>query len=228
MTKKQKTAVAIGSVISIFVGLIILAIIVAVNRKKKLSKKDLMNLVREDVDYWKGLSETDKKGAEKLKEWWSWLGFNFSIDQIMSSVFQSKWYWSAVYISALMKRWGAGDRFKYSTSHSEFIIDGKKARENKDKDSIYWSYRPNEVKVEVGDIIGKPRKSGITYDNLYVGAPTHTDIVYDVVKKDNQWYAYIIGGNVGNTVSIKAVKLDSKKKLENPNKYLVVMKNQVT
>jgi hypothetical protein len=227
MTPKQKKIVAISAFVSIFVGLIVLAIIIGINRSKKLSKRDLIKIVRDDVEYWENVKETDPAGAEKLKLWWSWLGFNYSIAQLMTASFQNNHYWSAVYISALMKRWGAGNRFKYSASHSQYIVDGKKARETNDKTRIFHSYRPNEVKVEVGDIVGKSRQTGINYDNIYVGAPTHTDVVYDVVNKDGTWYAYLIGGNLANTVQIKAVELDDNKMLKDPETYLVVMKNQV-
>jgi len=227
MSPKQKKIVAISTFVSIFAGLIILAIIIGINRAKKLSKKDLIKIVKEDVEYWKNVKETDPKGAKKLQEWWSWLGYKYSIEQLMSPQFQSQRFWSAVYISSLMKRWGAGNRFKYAISHSEFIVDGKKARQNNDKSRIFHSYAPNEVPVEVGDIVGVTRKAGVNYDNIYVGAPTHTDVVYDIQRKDGQWYAYLIGGNLGNTVQIRAYKLDDYKRLVDPGKYLVVMKNLV-
>ena len=104
-------------------------------------------------------------------------------------------------------------------------MDGKRARREKDKDTVFWSYAPNEVPVEVGDIVGVTRKSGINYDNVYVGAPTHTDAVFDVQRTSDGFTAYLVGGNVGNKVSITKVYLDSNRMIKDPNKYLVVMKN---
>jgi len=228
MTKKQWGSIIIASVsISIVAG-IILFFVIRKNNRSKLVKKKLIDIVKDDVTYWKGVKEVDEKGAVKLKEWWSWIGLNYSVAQLMSSSFQNSHYWSAVYISSLMRRWGAGDGFKYSASHSTYIVDGKKARENNDKSKVFHSYRPTEVPVEIGDIVGNSRKAGINYDNIYVGAPTHTDVVYDVVKKGDGYQAFAIGGNLANTVQIKAIDLDKNKMLINPGKYLVVMKNQVT
>jgi hypothetical protein len=228
MTKKQWGTVIVASVsISVVAGVILFFVIRKNNNRSKLSKKKLIDIVKEDVTYWKGVNEIDEKGATKLKEWWSWIGLNYSLAQLMSSSFQNSHYWSAVYISALMRRWGAGNGFKYSASHSTYIVDGKIARENNDKSKVFHSYRPTEVPVEIGDIVGNSRQAGINYDNIYVGAPTHTDVVYDVVKKGEGYQAYVIGGNLGNTVQIKAIDLDKNKMLINPSNYLTVMKNQI-
>lgn len=114
----------------------------------------------------------------------------------------------------------------YSARHSDFICEGINALENKDKSKVFWSYRPDEVSVEVGDIIAVPRKSWVTYDNLCSGAPTHTDIVYRLEKTDYGYKAIASGGNLSQTRKSTYVKLDKEKKILNPNDYLAVMKNQ--
>jgi hypothetical protein len=226
MNSKQKKVLVISFAVSVFIGAVVLSIILLQKKLKgDLSKNKLKQIIKDDVTYWKGVTETDRKGAEKLKEWWSWIGLNYSVDQLMSSTFQSEHYWSAVYISSVLKRWGAGDRFNYSQRHAEFFHKGKEDRENNVKDALYWTYAPDEVIIEVGDIIGYPRQSGLTYENLYPRAKSHSDIVYDVVKdQDGSGYkAYMSGGNLSNTQKIGYIQLDNDRKLVDP-KYYAVMK----
>ena len=227
MNKKIWMKVLSASAISIFVGVVVFAVVIYSIKKNKLSKNKLSKLVNEDLAFWKGVKETDRKGAEKLHEWWKIIGANHSVDSLMSSQFQSEHYWSAIYISNLIKRWGGGDKFKYSSAHWEYICEGKTAKANKDKTKLFWSYEPSETNVKVGDIVGVKRKSWVTFDNLCNGAPTHTDVVYKIEKTSSGYKAYTIGGNLGNSVGQAYVTLDKNKKILEPEKYLVVMKNQM-
>lgn len=226
MTKNDWSKVAGATLVSIFLGAIVLIIVLRNNRKSKLSLKDLNRLAEEDIDYWKEVTETSEKGASKLSEWWGNMGYNYSVDSLKNSSFQSAHYWSAVYISNLMKRWGAGDRFKYSARHSDYICDGINAEETKDKSRLFWSVKPDSDKVEVGDMIGVSRGSSVTLKNVCSGAPTHVDAVFQIIKTDNGYKALVIGGNVSNTVKVSYVELDKDKMIKNPDKYLVLMKNQ--
>lgn len=226
MTKNDWSKVATATLISVFLGAIVLFVVLRKNRKSKLQLKDLYKLTQEDIEYWKGVTETSEKGATKLSEWWGNMGYNYSVDSLKSSSFQSAHYWSAIYISNLMKRWGAGDRFKYSARHSDYICDGIKAEEAKDKSRLFWSVDPKDDKVEVGDMIGLSRGSGITLKNVCAGAPTHVDAVFQIVKTDNGYKALVIGGNVSNTVKVSSVELDKDRRIKYPDKYLVLMKNQ--
>lgn len=228
MTKKDWAKIGSATLVSVFLGMIVLAVVVYSKRKKKLSVKKLFSIINDDIEYWNGINETSQKGAEKLKEWWSWIGQNFSINQLKSSTFQSSHYWSAVYISSIMKRWGAGDGFKYSARHSDYICEGIKASQDKDKGKVFWSYRPDEASVNVGDIIAIKREDWVTYDNLCSGAPTHTDIVYRIEKTDYGYNAIVSGGNLSNTRKSSFVKLDKNKKIQNPSSFLAIMKNQRT
>ena len=214
--------------VSIFVGATVLTMIVLKNHlnRKKLSLKKLNTEVEKDLAFWKGINETTLKGAERISEYWKLINFNFTPAQIITQSHRQKWYWSAIYISDLMNRWGSGDRFKFSSSHANYIVDGKEARSSKNRDSIFYSYNPSEIDIAVGDLIGKSRKSGVTLDTLSRTSPTHTDLVYKLEKNSTGYIAYAIGGNVSNTVKTTKYYLDKNKKIQSPEKYLVVMKNQ--
>jgi hypothetical protein len=227
MNKKDWTKVLTATAISVFVGVVVLAVVLYTVRKNKLSKRKLTQLVKEDVDFWKGVKETDRKGAEKLREWWKIIGADYSVDSLMDSQFQSEHFWSAIYISNLIKRWGAGNKFKYSARHSDYICEGLKAKEDKDNSKVFWSYNPSEKTVEVGDIVGIGRANWVTLDNICSGAPTHTDVVFEIEKTSSGYKAYTIGGNLGNSVGQAYVTLDKDKKISEPDKYLVIMKNKM-
>jgi len=225
MTKQDWAKVGMASLVSVFLGLIVLAAII-LSKQKSLSKSVLKRIVSEDLQKWQGLKETDRKGAEMIADYWKLIGWNFSVDRVMTQSFQNQYFWSAIYISNLMHKWGADNRFKYSSSHSTYILDGKRAKQAGDRDAIFYSYAPDKATVEVGDLVGVSRKPGVNFYNLYQGAPTHTDLVFDLKKTDSGYDALAIGGNVGNTVAVTTFKLDKDKRLINPSKYLTVMKNQ--
>ncbi len=224
MTKQDKRAVVIAVVTSIFIGAVVLGVVLVKNRNK-LKPKKLKDLAKEDLAFWNGVIETSSKGAEKISEYWKSLNYNYSTEQLKSSQFQDEHYWSAVYISDFMKRWGAGDRFDYSPSHSTYIVAGKASRNIKD-DKIFKTYPTDQAKVEVGDIVAKSRSSQVNYDNLYVGAPTHTDIVYDIKKTSEGYTAHLIGGNLANSVKSSTIHLDKDKMIIHKDNYMAIMKNQ--
>jgi hypothetical protein len=226
MKKADWKKILTASAVSIFVGMVVLAVVIYTIKKEKLSARKLRRLVGSDLLFWNGIKETSRKGAELLSQWWKIIGYDYSTEQLMSPEFQNNHYWSAIYISNLMKRWGAGDRFKYSARHSDYICEGKVARSKNDKSKLFWSYKPNEVPVAVGDLIGKRRKSWVTLDNICSGAPTHIDAVYELKKTENGYEAYAVGGNLDHTVKNVVIKLDKNKYIINPEDYLVVMKNQ--
>ena len=112
--------------------------------------------------------------------------------------------WSAAFISYLMKKSGAGNNFKYSISHSEYIRDAVKNRKE-GNNKTFRAFRPQEVKIEVGDLVCYPRQSGVSFDKTgsYM---SHCDIVTTVNKLE----ALSIGGNISDSVSQTKLPLNSK------------------
>lgn len=127
--------------------------------------------------------------------------------------------WSAGFISYIMRMAGAGANFPYSLSHSIYIV---KAIRNKKENNAkaFKGYKPEEVKIEVGDLICYARQNGVNYDTTgqYM---SHCDIV----TKLSDTEAETIGGNVSNSVTKTKVKLKNGK-LDN-DKYFVVIKNNL-
>lgn len=123
--------------------------------------------------------------------------------------------WSASFISYLMRQAGAGDKFKYSALHSDYINKAKENRKNNVK--TFQAYQPDEINVNEGDLICYPRQEGVTYstNGSYFA---HCDLITEI--KDNK--ATAIGGNVSNSVSKTVYQLDSNKKVITPKVHAVI------
>jgi hypothetical protein len=182
----------------------------------------LKNTALSELEFWKqgNLTENDPSVMERLRMYWNeGAGVKNWGDQQMKDE-----AWSAAFISYIMKKSGAGEDWKYSPSHSTYITQAIKNRKE-NVSNPFKGYKPEEVKIEVGDLVGKPREGGVTYDS--VGAyKSHTDVV--VTIKDG--YAESIGGNVANSVVITKVPLTPDGKIDNSKvsggKYFVVIKNK--
>jgi hypothetical protein len=113
--------------------------------------------------------------------------------------------WSAAFISWVMKRAGAGDRFRYSTQHSVYIYQAIRDLLRRNTAAGYWCWHLNELKPRIGDVVCWSRQPGIDYENQnggnYAG---HCDIVVEVLSDR----VNVIGGNVGDSVTRRPLPLN--------------------
>jgi hypothetical protein len=139
------------------------------------------------------------------------------------------WFWSATFISWLMRKAGAGARFRYSTQHSVYISQGIRDYLQKRQEAGYWTMRLADAAPTVGDIVCWSRGTDVDYDHQNGGDyPGHSDLVVQIDA--NQ--AWIIGGNVGNSVTLRPLDLDGNGFLRPTtvsNEVLfAIMKNRMT
>ncbi|MFN9631338.1 MAG: DUF2272 domain-containing protein [Cyanobacteriota bacterium] len=76
--------------------------------------------------------------------------------------------WSAAFISYVMKRAGAGERFPYAASHSGTINEAIYNRQNESPNARLKGYRVTEYAPRAGDLLCAPRGwsvGQVTYDN---------------------------------------------------------------
>lgn len=137
--------------------------------------------------------------------------------------------WSAAFVSYMVNLAGANSTFPYSAQHSVYFyrtINDKAIK----KASAFWGFRPSEVTIEPGDIIGMNRsdKPPIDYNCAMTHSDyfSHSDIVVSVSGKTVE----AIGGNVGSPPGEVARKIftHSGGKLLNKSKtqeVFVVIKN---
>ena len=140
--------------------------------------------------------------------------------------------WSAALISFVVEK--VKDNypgFKYSAAHWTYLNDAISDKIN-NRAGPFWGYRITDKKPEVGDIVGKWRKSRITYDSAYAKSKrssandqayaSHSDIVVAVTGNT----AYALGGNVGDSVNLTRYPLNSKGYLANRGNVFVLLKNK--
>lgn len=217
MPGKLKTYLILGA-ITVFTILII-------KKKKSKSnfKKKLVDLANEEYNKW-------NKNGIKIKE-----GSNDTIQMLRNYYEQGagvknsdNYYistpWSATFISYLMKKAGAKNDFNYNLSHSAYIREAvlnRKANNSKK----FKAYMPNEVNINVGDLVCYPRQSGVSYNSTGNYA-SHCDLIISV---DNNT-AVGVGGNVSNSVSksvyaLKNGKIDKEKDKNAYGGVFTVIKN---
>ena len=207
-------------IIGITSALSLIGIGVVVYKKRfgisRLAKKAI-SVAEQEFEEWnkdgKKIKEGDDLTFDRLKKYWE-----EGANTFWSKAKMINEAWSAAFISYIMKKSGAGNDFKYSTSHSVYIRDAIKNRKENNKNP-FKGFKPEEVSVKNGDIVCYARQIGVGYDTTgsYI---SHCDIVTDV--KNNK--AITVGGNVSNSVSKTEVDLDKENKILN-DKYFVVIKN---
>ena len=209
------------------VSLLTVSFIYIFSRPKKQKqqsgfKKKLVNLANEEHNAWNKngtVKEGNQDTIQRLRNYW----------EVGSGIKQDDNYyinqpWSSAFISYLMRKAGAGDDFKYSQSHSQYIAQAVKNRkENNSKK--FKAYKPNEVKVQVGDLVCYPRQSGVGYDSK-AGYKSHCDLITSVQGN----IAVGIGGNVSDSVTkknyaLKDGKIDKSKDTKSYGGIFTVIKN---
>lgn len=189
--------------------------IIGIAKGQKIVSQKAAKIARQELAKWGdgNVKEHDPKTLEDLKRYWASVGLSYN--KMKSEP------WSAAFLSYVIQQAGAKDTFKYSPSHSVYI---REAIQNKKEGKGSWKgYRSEETRVQKGDLVCYARQSGVDYDTTssYI---SHCDIVVDVDKKSER--ATTIGGNVSNSVKTTMVKLTKDGKVENTDKYFVVIKNK--
>jgi len=175
-------------------------------------KKKLVKLANGELAKWKNKTEGNNTTIQELRNYWKQ-----GAKVTASDSYYINNAWSAAFISYLMRIAGAGDKFKYSARHSEYIQDAKQNRKNNIK--TFQAFRKNEQPVKVGDLICYPRQDGITYDTNG-NYKAHCDLVTEIKPGT----AIAIGGNVSDTVKNSSYKLDPENKVIT-EKVHVIIKN---
>ena len=209
------------------VSLLTVSFIYIFSRPKKQKqqsgfKKKLVNLANEEHNAWNKngtVKEGNQDTIQRLRNYWE-VGSGIKEDDN----YYINQAWSSAFISYLMRMAGAGDDFKYSQSHSQYIAQAVKNRkENNSKK--FKAYRPNEVKVQVGDLVCYPRQSGVGYDSK-AGYKSHCDLIISVQGN----IAVGVGGNVSDSVTknnyaLKDGKIDKSKDTKGYGGVFTVIKN---
>jgi hypothetical protein len=154
--------------------------------------------------------ETDSAMTPVLQQYFRvGVGREVSAEDLRNASWQYQHPWSAVFISYVMRTAGAGGAFAYASAHTAYACAARKARAAGDQ-SKFWTYRIDEARPEVGDLVCKDRLvkqrcAGTTYESLCSDGNSHCDIVVEVDLARNQ--IRTIGGNVNQSVDDKTIAL---------------------
>ncbi|HYD20016.1 MAG TPA: DUF2272 domain-containing protein [Flavipsychrobacter sp.] len=227
---QHRKQILVALAVSVFVALIVVIILyVQYMRKKALIEqikmqntnlspfqRDVVASAMAELEYWDGRKETDDALLDRLKDYYRAAGVNvdkWTKDQIQDTA------WSSAFISYVVKNANGGD-FKYSTSHSQYVIDSV-ANKMQDNNRGFYGYRISEDKLQPGDIVVYARQTGVDYltNSAY---QSHGDVV---VKVEGE-VAYVVGGNVSNGVTMKKIYLKEGyfDQSKNRDKYFVIVR----
>tara|TARA_Y100000114_G_C11763038_1_gene331036 strand:+ start:1870 stop:2550 length:681 start_codon:yes stop_codon:yes gene_type:complete len=133
--------------------------------------------------------------------------------------------WSSAFISYIMKKGGAGDKFVYNQAHSKYIRDSIANRKQGKFNAPFVGYRINEVAPKVGDLVCYHREdSNSDFYDRTGDYKSHCDLV---VKKDKNQLE-VIGGNVNDAVTKRIVRINSKGLVADRNrKWFAVIKTNI-
>ncbi|NBB50850.1 DUF2272 domain-containing protein [Rhizobium sp. CRIBSB] len=170
-------------------------------------------------DYWLSISSTEY--ARLVKDY----------DPVRKKLDgETRLAWSAAFISYCMNMAGAGNKFPYSAGHVTWMVKAAKNRAANKLSAPLVAYRLGEKALKVGDLIARPRGGGassVTYDNLATQGwfESHSDIVVGINLAERE--AYVIGGNMGQSVGQATVKIDQKGSLIDPDGWIVHIENNI-
>lgn len=136
--------------------------------------------------------------------------------------------WSAAFISYCMQTAGAGTEFPYAPGHATWIVQAIKAKEKGKLTAPLVGYKPGEIVVALGDLVGNSRQPGVNYDNAVEEGwfKSHTDIVVEVDTAGGRFHT--IGGNVGQSVSRKTFPLKASGEIGGKSGLMVHIQNNIT
>ncbi len=130
----------------------------------------------------------------------AWTGKHDQLGRVFAPQDDATYAWSAAFISYVMRIAGAGRRFPYSPSHSDYINRARAAPAG----TVLTAEPLTRYAPELGDLICQGRGAGrdLRFEDLPAGHfPAHCDIVVD--RQPGQIAA--VGGNVDDAVTLKHV-----------------------
>jgi hypothetical protein len=159
--------------------------------------------------WWLGMNVGDPDAA--------WTGMHDANGHVFPADEDGEFAWSAAFVSYVMRIAGAGSRFPYSATHSDYINIGKQVALGQASGWVVSAEPPQAYAPQPGDLIclGRGGAHVLTYDELPAGHfPGHCDIV---VATTTPGQISVVGGNVDDAVTMKHVPVTPDGKLATPD-----------
>jgi hypothetical protein len=145
---------------------------------------------------WAGLNPGDPDSA--------WTGGHDGNGAAFSAGQDGIYAWSAIFISYVMRIAGAGGRFPYTATHSDYINIAKQMKLGQASGWVITAEPANSYAAQMGDLICQSRgvATSTDYDALPAGRfPSHCDVVVRV----DSGVLTVVGGNVDDAVTMRHV-----------------------
>lgn len=161
-------------------------------------------------------TETQAPQYRYVGEYWNALGIQYNGRTVSDGLRPP---WSSAFVSFVVKKAGAGQRFHYSQAHCHYVNAAMQLARGIDSVHGYIARRPSSYAPKVGDIVVAGRGSAKSYnydqaEMMYTSNsfyPSHGDIVVEVRPNS----IVTIGGNVTrDTVGRRIRKIDAYGKLK--------------
>lgn len=150
---------------------------------------EIVRYARRELRRYGGCDENIEPLNSRIGEYWNYLGLNFNGTD-------SDQYWSAAFVSFVVRRAGAEGSFAYSRRHSAYVYRAIRDREE-GIPGRFWGYRPQDLAISPGDILAmnQGRSRAISFEEARHSSryPSHCDIVVGAAANGFE----TIGGNVG-------------------------------
>jgi hypothetical protein len=182
--------------------------------------KTLARLAEKEYDDYSSFHETSPTMQTRIKMYWTSIGLSFP--GVATP-------WAGVFLSSHVKRAGAtAAEFKFAAGHSQFV---KKAIANAiSSTGVFRAFPVNVYAPKVGDIIQNNR-NGNGYDYNFAKAngsyESHSAIVVEEGSDGSGRYVRTVGGNEGDKVGDRVVRLTSagliKQPASTPKYYICVI-----
>lgn len=159
--------------------------------------------------WWLGMNAGDPDSA--------WTGKHDANGSVFPAGTDARFAWSAAFVSYVMRIAGAGSRFPYSATHSDYIDIAKQQALGETSGWLVTAERPESYAPSPGDLIcmGRGSARDLRYDDLPAGHfPGHCDIVVDTAVPGQ---ISVIGGNEDDAVTMKHVPVTPDGKLATPD-----------
>jgi hypothetical protein len=182
--------------------------------------KNVVSVAQRQFELYHQSSEDQSPLKEQIRAYWEEIDFTFPGVQTA---------WSAVLVSWIMRNCGADTKeFKVSSSHSRFVFWAIANLQN--NTGLFRAHRLEDYAPQLGDIIHNNRKGQIltySFAAAHQSYESHSAIVVEIGNDPDGAYAVTVGGNEGDTVGRKRVRLHSDGKVlqRATNPYICVIQN---
>lgn len=179
-------------------------------------QKKLATVAQQQFEKYRLLRENQQPLARQIRAYWKQLGLKFPGVSVP---------WSAVFVSWCVKQAGAkAGQFRFAAAHARFVhaaIANAKAEAG-----VFRGRDPAAYAPKVGDILQNNRgnhKFDFAYAAKHRAYESHSAIVVEVGADSQGSYLRTIGGNEGDTVGLREVRLDKRGLVLNPDGVYIAL-----